>query len=47
MEPMAVSPLMLAFSRLMSESMASLKVMSSKVFIRRVFISRTRLRSAR
>ena len=47
MAPMAVSPLMLAFSRLMSLSTASLLAMSSNTFIRRVFISRARFRSER
>ena len=37
--PMGVLPSMLAFSRLMSLSLASEYVISSNVFIRRVFIS--------
>ena len=47
MVPMAVSPSMLAFSRFMSLSSALEKVMSSYTFIRREFICRTRVRSAR
>ena len=44
---MAVSASMLAFSRFMSESLALENVMSLSVWMRRLFTSRARLRSAR
>ena len=44
---MAVSASMLAFSRFMSESDALENVMSLSVWMRRLFTSRERLRSAR
>lgn len=44
---MAVSASMLAFSRFMSESNAFENVMSLSVWMRRLFTSRERLRSAR
>ena len=47
MVPIAVSPSMLAFSRLMSQSDADMKVRSSYIFIRVEFISRALVRSAR
>jgi len=47
MVPMAVSPSMLALLRFMSLAVASAWVSSSNTFIKRVFISRTRVRDAR